>query len=204
MECGNLTIPRSLCTLAVQNPNVRNNPTILLEFSDDETILAIRNGKDIHLSDVHSGETLVKYKIPEKKPNIIDRIMSIFGKKPVIQKIDTVAMAHGGENFLAANDDKIIYLWDIATQIRILTIKEHKDPVCQLTFTNDGSILASGDVGGVIHLWEIPTGENLATYKPYASPITRLVFSPDGKTLASTNLYSQFAGSILLWDVPFK
>ncbi len=204
VEVWDLTIPSRLYTLAVQNPNVGNNPAIILEFSEDGNVLAIRDGKDIHLSDVHSGETLAKYKIPEKKPNIIDKFISIFVKKPVIQKIDAVTLAHGEKSILAANKDMAIYLWNIATKERILTIKDHKHTVCKLALTNDGSILASGDVSGVIHLWEIPSGEKLAIFRPYASPITQLVFSPDGKTLASTNLHSHFAGTILLWDVPSK
>ena len=204
VEVWDLTIPRRLYTLAVQNPNVRNNPAIITEFTEDGKIIAIRDGQDIHLSNVHTAETLAKYKIPIKKPNLIDKFMSIFGKKEVIQKIDAVALAQGEKTNLAANRNKLIYLWDVATQERILTIKDHKYTVSKLAFTNDGKILASGDVGGFIHLWGIPTGEKLATYKPYASPITQLVFSPDGKTLASTNLHSHFAGTILLWDVPVK
>ncbi len=204
VEVWDLTIPRRIYTLAAQNPNVKDNPAIITEFTEDGKLLAIRDGMDIHLSDVHSGETLVKYKIPEKKPNIIDKFMSIFGPKEVIQKIDAVALAQGGKNILAANDNKTIYLWDIVTHERILTIRDHKHAVCKLAFTNDATILASGDVSGVIHLWVIPTGEKLATYKPYASPITQLVFSPDGKTLATENLYSHLSGTILLWDVPSK
>ncbi len=202
VEVWDLTIPRRLYTLAVQNPNVRSNPAIITEFAEDGDVLVIREGQDIHLSDVNSGETLAKYRVPEKKPNIIDNFMSMFGDDPVIQKIDTVALAQGEKTILAANEDETIYLWDIMTRERILTIKGHADAVCKLAFTIGGTILASGDVGGVIHLWKIPTGEKLATFKPYTSPITQLVFSPDGRTLASTNLHSHFAGSILLWNVP--
>lgn len=204
VEVWDLTIPRRLYTLAVQKPSVGNNAAIMLEFTEDGSALVIREGNDLYLSDVHSGETLAKYNIPEKKPNIIDKFKSIFVKKSVIQKIDAVTLALGEKSILAANEDKTIYLWDIATKERILTIKDHKHTVCKLTLTNDGTILASGDVSGVIHLWEIPTGEKLAMFKPYVSPITQLAFSPDGKTLASTNLHSHFAGTILLWDVPSK
>ena len=56
----------------------------------------------------------------------------------------------------------------------------------------------------MIRMWLLPAGHKLATLKPYVSPVKELVFAPDGKTLASTNLYSRFAGTILLWDVPPK
>ena len=204
VEVWDLTIPNLLYTRAMRNPNVRDRPAIITEFTDDGKMLAIRDGQDINLSDVHSGETVAKFKTPEKKPNIIDKFMSIFGKKPIIHKFDAVTLAQGENTILAANENKTIYLWNVMNRERILTIKGHAETVCKLSFTIDGTVLASGDVGGVIHLWDIPSGKKLATYKPYASPITQLVFSPDGKILASSNMHSHFAGTILLWDVPVK
>lgn len=205
VEVWDLTIPGRLYTLAVQkNPNLRTNPAIITEFTEDGKLLAIRDGQDIILSDVHLGETVVKFRIPEKKPNIIDRFFSIFGKKSVIHKFDVVTIAQGEKTILAANKNRLIFLWDAAIHGINLIIKGHKHSVCKLALTNDAKILASGDVDGVIHLWEIPSGKKLATFKPYTSPISQLVFSPDGKTLASSNMHSHFAGTILLWDVPEK
>ena len=204
IEVWDLPTGNQLCTLKGSNPNLSVAFDYTLAFTPDGETLAIGEGQDIHLSNIHSGETFAKFKMPKKKPNLIDKIKSFFGRKPIDQKVEAVALAQNGRIHLAASQAKTIYLWNVTTQERILRIKGHTDAVCKLAFTTDGTILASGDVGGIIHLWDIPTGRKLTTYKPYASPITQLVFSPDGKTLASTNLHSHFAGTILLWDVPSK
>ena len=204
VEVWDLTIPKCLDTTVMRNLNVRDRPAIITEFTEDGKKLAIRDGRNIQLLDVHSGKTGTQVRIPTMRPNIIDKFMSIFGKKPVIYKMDAVALAQGERTIFAANQNRLIFLWDAAINRINLIIRGHKHSVCKLALTNDAKILASGDVRGVIHLWDIPSGKKLATYKPYASPVTQLVFSPDGKTLASSNMHSHFAGTILLWDVPVK
>lgn len=202
IEVWHVPTRKRLYTTTSQNPKV--NAEAQFTFSSNSETLAISEGQEIRLLNVHSGETVAKLKLPVKKKNLIDELMSFFGKEYTIPKIQAIAHAQSERTVLAANREKTIYVWDVATQKRILSIKGHTKPVCKLALTNDGTILASGDVNGVINLWEIPSGEKLATFKPYVSPITQLVFSPDGKTLASSNLHSHFAGTILLWDVPSK
>ena len=202
VEVWHIPTRESLYTFTRQN--LEMDAMLILAFSPNSDTLAISGGEDIHLSNIHSGETFAKFKIPKKKPNLIDKLKSFFGKKHIHHKVEAVALTQFERTHLAASRGKIIDLWDIQTQEHILTIKGHKDTISKLAFTTDGTILASGDIGGTIHLWDIPTGEKLTTFKPYASPITQLVFSPDGRTLASTNLHSRFAGTILLWDVPSK
>lgn len=204
VEVWDFTIPNLLYTRAMRNPNVRDRPAIITEFTEDGKKLAVRDGRYIQLLDVHSSKTVSQVGIPTMRPNIIDKFMSIFGKKPVIYKMDAVALAQGERTIFAVNQNRLIFLWDAAIHGINLIIRGHKHSVCKLALTNDAKILASGDVCGVIHLWDIPSGKKLATYKPYASPVTQLVFSPDGKVLASSNMHSHFAGTILLWDVPVK
>ena len=202
VEVWHIPTQLSLYKLTSQNPNLKSG--LILAFSSNGKTLVVGENQDIHVSNTHTGETLAKFKIPIKKPNLLDRLKSLFGREFIKEKVDAIAIAQDRNTFLAASGYKTIYLWDVSTQDRILTIKGHTEAICKLAFASDGTILASSDVQGTIHLWDIPTGRKLATFKPYASPITQLVFSPDGKTLASTNLHSHFAGTILLWDVPSK
>ena len=178
VEVWDFTIPKPLYGIGLRNPSVRDNPAIITEFTDDGKMLAIRDGRNIQLLDIHSGKTVKQVGIPKMRPNIIDRFLSIFGKKPVIYKMDAVALAQGERTIFAANKNRLIFLWDAAIPGIILIIKGHKHSVCKLALTNDAKTLASGDVSGVIHLWEIPSGKKIATFKPYGSPITQLAFSP--------------------------
>ena len=202
VEVWHIPTQLSLYTLKKQNPNA--NGKRIMALSSNGKMLAIGENQHIHLSNTHTGETLATFKMPKKNPTWFDRLKSLFGGELIKEKIEAVAVAQDTNNFLAASGYKTIYLWDVSKQDPLLTIKAHSEAICKLAFTSDGTLLASGDIGGTIHLWDMPTGEKLTTFKPYASPVTQLVFSPDGKTLASTNLHSRFAGTILLWDVPSK
>lgn len=81
----------------------------------------------------------------------------------------------------------------------------HQHAVCQLAFSADGTILASGDTGGKIHLWEFATRRHLVTYQATKRFVHTLAFTSDGKTLVSMNAkdYHQ-DGTIYLWHVPSK
>ncbi|MCG9129058.1 sigma-70 family RNA polymerase sigma factor [Candidatus Poribacteria bacterium] len=181
--------------------NIKDNIPIKLAFSYNGNTLAIGEKLDINLLDTRKGNTITSFKIPSKKLSRFERFQELFGKKFIDLGVETIALAQEKRMVVAGSRENIIYVWDVPTQERILTMK-HRDKVFQLALSQTGNRLASGDVDGYIYLWDIPSGKKLATFKPYESPITQLVFSPDGKTLASTNLYSHFTGTILLWDVP--
>lgn len=194
-------IPTEKSLLLHTSKNVKDRVPLRLSFSYNGKTLAIGEKHDINLLDTKKGNTIATFKIPSKKLSGFERFQEIFGKEFIDLGVETIALAQDKKMVVAGSREDIIYVWDVPTQERILTLK-HRDKVGKLAFSPNGNRLASGDVDGNIYLWDIPSGRKLATFKPYESPITQLVFSPDGKTLASTNLYSRFTGTILLWDVP--
>ena len=58
----------------------------------------------------------------------------------------------------AANGEKRIKLWDIATGKEKATIKGHEESVLSVTFSPDGKTLASGGFDKTIRLWDVATG----------------------------------------------
>ena len=68
----------------------------------------------------------------------------------------------------------------------------------------DGTILASGLVGGNIILWDTETGEEIATLNGrnyrFGDRVGAVAFSPDGTLLAS----GLWRGKVTLWDVPAR
>lgn len=76
-----------------------------------------------------------------------------------------------------------------------------KGSVDQVTFSPDGTILASGDSSGEVKLWDPATGKRLAGVKGHGDPVHGLAFSPDGKVLASCSGSEVHHEQVKLWTV---
>lgn len=59
--------------------------------------------------------------------------------------------------------------------------------VLSVTFSPDGTHLATGDAYGGIFLWDVSTGQLIDTFPGHAAGVTSVAFSPDGNTLASVS-----------------
>ena len=99
------------------------------------------------------------------------------------------------EQPLASGSASIVELWDVVEQDRIATLEEYGG-VNSVSFSRDGSILASGAFDSTIKLWNVFTRENIAIL-PNTDIVSSVSFSPDGRTLAS----GASDGTITLWDI---
>lgn len=107
--------------------------------------------------------------------------------------------------FIVGGTDNEIRFWcaEKLTTIRTIPQPENSLRSYTLTFSSDGSYLASGTwyQEGMnkmaIRLWDVATGENIHTFWGHNSDIQSLAFSPDGTKLAS----SGFDYTILVWDL---
>ncbi len=66
-------------------------------------------------------------------------------------------------------------------------LRGHIDAVKSVTFSPDGTRLASGSNDHTVKLWDTATGQEVLTLKGHESPVIRLAFSPDGRRLASAS-----------------
>ncbi|MGB3494709.1 MAG: NB-ARC domain-containing protein [Elainellaceae cyanobacterium] len=66
-----------------------------------------------------------------------------------------------------------------------------------LSFSPDGTLLATGDSIGTIRLWEIRSERCIATYHGYSSWIWSIDFHPDGNMIASASEDQ----TVRLWDI---
>ncbi len=89
-------------------------------------------------------------------------------------------------------------LFDISTQRNLIaTLEGHTRRVNSVTFSPDGTTLASGSWDPSIKLWDVATRANIATRTRFTSGVYSVSFSPDGAILASGS------GDTVthLWDV---
>ena len=98
--------------------------------------------------------------------------------------------------FSKADDDGTVELWDVATRTNIATLQVIATSV---SFSPDGTLLASGTLDGTVELWDVATKQNIATLQGHTYWVWSVAFSPDGTTLASGALDEE--ATIKLWNV---
>ena len=89
-------------------------------------------------------------------------------------------------------------LWDVAAEHSNIATFEHTAGVRSVSFSPDGSLLASGASNGTIFVWDVETGEIVETLAGQGGIIS-LSFSPDSTLLA----WSSFGSSsrVFVWDI---
>jgi HEAT repeat protein len=77
-----------------------------------------------------------------------------------------------------------------------LTLKGHAGEVRAVTFSPDGTLLASGDMAGTLVVWDAARGTKLATVSERGRWWGPVAFTPDGKTVIAGDQ----DGAVKLWD----
>ena len=92
-------------------------------------------------------------------------------------------------------------MWDVATRTNIATLRvDWFVDVDSVSFSPDGTTLASGSSDYTVKLWDVATHTNIATLEGHTSAVLSVVFSPDGTLLAS----GSYDDTVKLWDVATK
>ena len=100
--------------------------------------------------------------------------------------------------FVSGSYDGTLRLWDVETGQIIATFPGHTDEVTSVSFSPDGSMIASSAWDDRVKLWDVATGTNLASLKDelLSRGVTSVSFAPDGSMIASGA-----PDGTTLWDV---
>jgi WD40 repeat protein len=117
--------------------------------------------------------------------------------------VTSLAFASDGKRIASASDDRTARIWDADTGQVLLTIRMPQQfingiPVASeafesLSFSPDGTKLATTTREGTVKIWDAFNGRELLTIK--GSHATSIAYSPDGKRLAGIDVRN-----IRIWD----
>lgn len=97
----------------------------------------------------------------------------------------------------------------------IFTLKKHEEIVTAMSFSADGSLLASGDGSGMVVIWDMKTGEPVQEFREkesilqiHISPANNVVIIAPSTHPATLNLWELSSGKLIKeldrgWDVNF-
>ena len=109
---------------------------------------------------------------------------------PAVHRVAVLAVDTDGDV-----SETVFHLAEVPQQA-IAFLEGHTGRVEEVSFSPDGTTLASGAVDGTVRLWDVGTHATVATLD-IGRGVTALSFSPDGTTLAS----GANDATVGLWDV---
>jgi WD40 repeat protein len=111
---------------------------------------------------------------------------------PHVQQLTLVA---NGRRAVGVDRTGEVLVWDVAAPKPLRLPEGHHDAVVDLTWSPDGSLLASAD-GHQAALWEVRTGRQRLGFAPTPRDATQVAFAPGGQTVAVCGV-----DEVELWDV---
>ncbi|HSL29219.1 MAG TPA: WD40 repeat domain-containing protein, partial [Anaerolineales bacterium] len=98
---------------------------------------------------------------------------------------------------LAACDSDQLKVYDPVSGKLLRTLSGHQQDVISVTFSLDGTYLATGSVDTTVRIWDVSSGDLLRVLEGHAAEVGGLAFSPDRKLLLS----SSEDGVLIIWEV---
>lgn len=103
---------------------------------------------------------------------------------------------HPGGALLATSTGRSVVLWDLAAGLPLTVLTGHSDLVTSVTFSPDGTRLATASHDRTARIWDTATVTTLAILSGHARAVTSVAFSPDGTRLATASHDS----NCRIWD----
>jgi WD40 repeat protein len=192
-------------------PRVFFSRNRLLVYAKD----AAASGQNlVQMIEISSGSLLQTWPGDLEAVSRDERIMSLSDNSPKIELWDLadgrktaswlgapcnmMALSPGGGKAAACTFHRDGFLiCETGHETGGIFIKERQGSINTMTFSPDGSILATGGNDQTIHLWDAGAFSSSRRLAGHAGPVTGLAFSPDQKRLFS----SSADGTIRGWDL---
>lgn len=178
-----------------------------LAFSPDNRTLAVGYGASrvvshVVLWDLDRGERLVRFAgtsdLPDFTTNLIDGPANALAFSPDGQYL---AAGFGSPHLFRLNNTQgpaiPVKVWNVETQELVAVLNGHFGQCVSVTFSEDGSLLATGSHDRTARIWDTETWQLRHVLECPGQQVLDVAFTPDRRFLAMAD----YAGEIHIWDV---
>ncbi len=110
--------------------------------------------------------------------------------------VNDVTFSPDGSRLVAAYEDGIVRIWDVARRSLVRSWRGHNGGVIRIAISLDGGRIATNSTDKTVRIWDASTSENLAVLK-HNGAVFATDFSPDGTRLAA----ACSDNTVRLWDM---
>ncbi|QIW98783.1 hypothetical protein AMS68_004301 [Peltaster fructicola] len=177
--------PRAIRRLDVDLVHTLSHGSVVccVRFSHDGRYVATGCNRSAQIFDVETGQQVCKLQ---------DTNASQDGDL----YIRSVCFSPDGKFLATGAEDKIIRVWEIATQVIRHHFGGHEQDIYSLDFASDGRHIASGSGDRTIRLWDILEGQCIISLA-IEDGVTTVAISPNNRWVAAGSLDK----SVRIWDI---
>jgi WD40 repeat protein/serine/threonine protein kinase len=185
-----------------------------IAVSPDNQYVLVADGA-VHLLDMQSGEELRQFANPASSKSWT-AVFSSDGQSILVagSEASWIADLQTGDimqqfgsgagsavfspdnRYVTTINDRDVQVWDVATGQELHKFEGHTLPINTLSYSPDGSYVATTSVDGTARLWNMQTGGQAQEFS-FPESLFGVAFSPDGRFLATGSMNS----TAQLWDI---
>ncbi|KAG6093925.1 transcriptional regulatory protein rco1 [Claviceps sp. LM220 group G6] len=162
-----------------------------VRFSPDGKYIATGSNRSAQIFDAQDGRKVCIFEIQCDGDDAQDK--SAF---QCVNFVRSLCFSPDGRYLVTGSTDKLVRIWDIATQTIRHTLSGHEQEIACLDLARDGKVIASGSHDKTVRIWDFEKG-SLALTHTMKDEVTCVAISPDSQYVAAGCLDH----NVYVWDI---